>query len=74
MTSTHPRDSDAPESPDQLDHQAFEGGDRGGKSGSNAAQNRAVGIDDSIVEGSRQGRERYKTEIDHGEAEPRNSV
>ena len=74
MPSNHPNDSNAPESPDPLDHEAFEGGDRGSKSGTNAAQNRAVGIDDSIVEGSRQGRERYKSEIDHGEAEPQNSV
>lgn len=74
MTSTNPRNSNVPESPDPLAHQTFEGGDRGSKSGSNAAQNRAVGIDDPIVEGSRQGRERYKTEIDHGDAEPQNSV
>ena len=74
MTSTHSPDSNSPESPDPLDHDSFEGGDRGSKSGSNAAQNRAVGIDDPILEGSRQGRERYKTEIDHGEAEPQNSV
>ncbi len=74
MTSPHPNDSNAPESPDPLDHDAFEAGDRGDRSGTNAAQNRAVGIDDPIAEGSRQGRERYKTDIDKGEAEPQNSV
>lgn len=74
MTSSDPPNSNVPESPDPLAYETFEGGDRGAKSGSNAAQNRAVGIDDPIAQGSRQGRERYKTEIDQGDAKPQPSV
>jgi hypothetical protein len=55
-------------------HHEFVGGNRGAMSGRNAAQNRAAGIDDPVVEGSRQGRERYKDHPEAGEAEPDRAV
>ncbi len=60
--------------PGIADHQEFVGGNRGEASGRNAAQNRAVGMDDPVAEGSRQGRERYKDRLDTGEAEPDRAV
>jgi hypothetical protein len=47
----------------------FDGGNRRGQSGINQAQNRAVGQDDPIAEGSRQGRERYRSSPAESEAE-----
>jgi len=40
------------------------GGNRGALSGRNDEQNRAVGQDNPLTEGSRQGRERYKNSLD----------
>jgi hypothetical protein len=60
--------------PGLADHQEFVGGNRGALSGRNAEQNRAAGIDDPVVEGSRQGRERYKDHPEAGESEPDRAV
>jgi len=40
------------------------GGNRGALSGRDDDQRRAVGQDNPVVEGSRQGRERYKDKLD----------
>lgn len=47
----------------------FAGGNRGGRSGTNQGQNRAVGQDDPVAEGSRQGRERYRSSPAESDAE-----
>ena len=60
-------DSDNPGQPNPTSAESgrseFTGGSRGNLSGRNNDQNRAAGIDDPIAEGSRQGRERYKSDI-----------
>ena len=42
----------------------FEDGTTGDLSGRNGEQSKAIGQDDPVAEGSRQGRERYKDRID----------
>ena len=49
-----------------------EAGNRGSRSGINQRQNRAVGQDDPLAEGSRQGRERYRSNPDESNAEREN--
>ena len=57
--TTQPSDAAAPVPVAAPTHEA-RAGDRGEASGRNLAQSRAIGQDDPIEEGSRQGRERDK--------------
>jgi hypothetical protein len=52
----------------------FESGSRGDLSGRNWEQSRAIGQDDPVAEGSRQGRERYKGQIDGAQDESDKAV
>ncbi len=70
LTTTTPATPDAGSTPAHVDASGeFDGGNRKGQSGINQAQNRAVGQDDPVAEGSRQGRERYRSSPAESEAE-----
>lgn len=67
MTTTNEKRDESP-----MAGREYPAGDSGGKIGKNLEDSKAIGQDDPIAEGSRQGRERYKSspesETEEGES------